>query len=77
MYPLHDALVARPRPDRDGAATAWGSGPGSLLRAVITGHPWIARWSSWLLGTRIHVSPVSNEWLRAHRQSWNKHRVDV
>jgi hypothetical protein len=50
---------------------------GPVLRKVTNGHSSIARWSSWLLGKEILVSPMSGRWLRAHRVDWNKHGVDV
>jgi hypothetical protein len=50
---------------------------GSWLRQGTSRHSWIARWSSWLLGTEIRVSPMSDTWLRAHENDRSKHGVDV
>jgi hypothetical protein len=50
---------------------------GLLLRKVTSGHSSIARWSSWFLGSEIHVSPLSGTWLRVHETDWNKHGMDV
>jgi hypothetical protein len=50
---------------------------GPLLRKATSGHSWIAKWSSWLLGTQIQVSPMSGTWLRAHEADWSKHDMDV
>jgi hypothetical protein len=80
MYLLHDrALVGRGRPrlEPEGPTPDMRADIGSLLRKVTSGHPWIARWSSWILGTEIHISPMSDMWLRAHESDWNKHGVDV
>jgi hypothetical protein len=46
-------------------------------RTVIIGRSWIVKWTSWFLRTEIHLSPVSDTWLRAHQGDWNKHGVDV
>jgi hypothetical protein len=48
----------------------------SLVRQVTSRHSWIVKWSSWLLDVRIHVSPVSDKWLRTHEADWNKHGMD-
>jgi hypothetical protein len=80
MYLLHDrALVDRRRPriESDGPTPLMGADLGPLVRKVTGGHSWIARWSSWLLGTEIHVSPLSELWLRAHEDDWSKHGVDL
>ena len=37
----------------------------------------IRRWSSQLLGTGTHVSPMSNTWLRMHEAEYDKHRGEV
>lgn len=50
---------------------------GPLLRKVASGHRSIVRWSSWLVGRDIHVSPMSGAWLRRHEVDCNKHAADV
>jgi hypothetical protein len=37
----------------------------------------IRRWSSQLLGTGIHLPPMSSEWLRMHETEHDKHRAEV
>jgi hypothetical protein len=79
MYVLHDrALVGHARPRLDSCPTpSMGGDIGPLLRKATSGHSWIAKWSSWLLGTQIQVSPMSGTWLRAHEADWSKHDMDV
>jgi hypothetical protein len=50
---------------------------GPLLRKMASGHVSIVRWSTWLLGREIHVSPMSGTWLRTHEADWVKHAADV
>ena len=80
MYLLHDPASldhGRPRLESECPAPFGGAVIALLLRKVTDGRPWIAKWSAWLLGTAIHVSPISGTWLRAHEHDWNKHRADV
>ena len=37
----------------------------------------IRRWSSRLLRTGIHLSPISSTWLRMHEAEHDKHRGDI
>jgi hypothetical protein len=79
MYVLHDRALAdhgRRRLDPNGP-TPFGVEIAALLRKVTSGHSSIASWWLWLIGREIHVSPLSDTWLRAHEADWNKHDVDV
>jgi hypothetical protein len=80
MYVLHDrALVdhGRRRLDPNGPTPFIRVEIAALLRKVTSGHSSIASWWLWLIGREIHVSPLSDTWLRAHEADWNKHDVDV
>jgi hypothetical protein len=80
MHLMRDpALVDHGRPpvESGGRTLLMGADIWPFLRKVTSGHSWIARWSSWLLGTEIHVSAMSDAWLRVHEDDWNKHGVDV
>ncbi|HEY5619098.1 MAG TPA: hypothetical protein VIK60_14240 [Vicinamibacterales bacterium] len=48
-----------------------------LVRKVTTGRGSVVRWSSRLLGRGIHVSPMSDTWLRMHEAEHSKHESDV
>ena len=79
MYQLHDrALVehGRPRLESDSPAASAGAALGALLRKAAS-ESWVARWSAWLLGTAIHVSPMSDTWLRAHDDRSSKRGMDL
>jgi hypothetical protein len=80
MYVLHDrALVdhGRRRLESNGPTSFIGVDIGALLQQVTSGRSSIAKWWSWLLGWEIHVSPLSDTWLRAQEADSNKHGVDV
>jgi hypothetical protein len=80
MYLLnHRALVddGHARLESDGPKPFLGADIQPWLRKVISRRSWIARWSSWLFGTAIHVSPVSGTWLRAFEDDWNKRGADI
>lgn len=48
-----------------------------LVRKAATGRGSILRWSSRLLGRGIHLSPMSDTWLRSHEADHNKRGADV
>jgi hypothetical protein len=48
-----------------------------LVRKVAFDFSSLVWWSSHVLGTRIHVSPMSGEWLRMHDTEQTKHGLDV
>jgi hypothetical protein len=62
----------RPRHESDRSSRV-GAHLGSLVRAATSAHPWIATWTSWLLGTKVYVSRMSDTWLRTHAGDWDKH----
>lgn len=73
---LHDrALVdhGRRRLESSGPMPFMGVELGALFRKVTSGHTSIASWWLWVFGREIHVSPMSDTWLRAHEADWNKH----
>jgi hypothetical protein len=80
MYLLHDsALVDHGRPafESHHPVPIMGAGNARSLRKTTSGHSWIARWSSWLFCTEIHVSPMSDTWLRAHEDDSTKHGLHI
>jgi hypothetical protein len=62
--------------EADGPTASIGAELRALVRKVSGGDSWSARWSSWLLGTEIQVSRVSDTWLRTHADDWDKHGGD-
>jgi hypothetical protein len=62
--------------ESDGPTPFAGADLRSLVRKLTGGDSWIARWSSWLLGSRIEVSRMSDTWLHTHADDWDKHGGD-
>jgi hypothetical protein len=73
----HDLALGPARLESDRPTPAWDADCGSLARKLTSGHSSLARWSSWLLGTEIQVSRISDRWLRTHADDWGKRGLDL
>jgi hypothetical protein len=80
-FVAHYRAVADDGPRRHQADSATaptrGAGSGALSGKDTLARPAIVRWSSWLLGSEIHVPPMSDMWLRTHEVDYNKHALDL
>jgi hypothetical protein len=74
---LRNDLALQPsRLESDCPTLRWGADFGSLVRRLTGRQSSIGRWSSWLLGTEIQVSRMSDTWLRSHADDSDKRGLD-
>jgi hypothetical protein len=73
----HEFALAPPRLESDRPTPLLAADFGSLVRKLTGGHSSLARWSSWLLGTQIQVSKMSDTWLRTHADDRDKRGLDL
>jgi hypothetical protein len=81
MYVTHDrALVDG---GRSRGASDWlpslpfGGEVERLMCTVASGYAPLVRWSSWLVGSGIHVPPMSGAWLRMNEAEHSKHAPEI